>query len=80
MDPADLMAARLNRWSIATTEVCAALRQLRACLEELGVDDPRGDALVEALRITEARATPLQGELPQPDDGSDDPPLVIVNR
>lgn len=78
MDPHDL-GARTARWGLALAEVQTALRELRGTLQELGVSDPEGQALIEALRLTTLRAQPpAEVGVQEPDD--DDGELVIVTR
>ncbi|MEB3353167.1 MAG: hypothetical protein VKM34_02895 [Cyanobacteriota bacterium] len=81
MDPHDHLAARTARWSLSVTEVRLALRELRQELQDLGVRDDDGQALIECLRLVDSRATPTVAEVSADSaDDDDGDALVIVGR
>lgn len=77
MDPHDHLAARTARWSLSVTEVRLALRELRQELQDLGIRDDDGTALIECLRLVDSRATPTVAEV-SPDSADDDDGDVLV--
>jgi len=66
------LATRTARWSIATGEVLDGLRQIRACLDELGVSDDDGSALVTCLGLLVERAEPPEITVIESGDSGDD--------
>lgn len=77
MDPHDLQA-RVSRWGLALGEITAAIKEVHATLEAVGIRDTTGEATVEVLRLVAARAAPPP-ELVV-DDGDDGEPVLIVTR